>query len=78
MNHNLHRVDTAQLGERDGVSVGGCCTHECSQGRDCPERESGEMPLIDSVLLWVACCVLLIAALSATAPELVLMLLGLI
>ena len=75
---NLHRIDTSQMGQRDGVSVGACCTGDCSQGRDCPERESSEMPLIDSVLLWVACCVLLIAALSATAPELVLMLLGLI
>ena len=33
-----HHVDTSQLGERDGVSVGGCCTHECNEGRDCPQR----------------------------------------
>ena len=74
----LPHVDYSKVGRRDGVSVGACCTGDCNQGRDCPEREEGEMPLIDSVLLWVACCVLLIAALSATAPELVLMLLGLI
>jgi hypothetical protein len=24
----LHRVDSSQLGQRDGVSVGGCCTSE--------------------------------------------------
>jgi hypothetical protein len=43
----LHRVDTSQLGERDGVSVGGCCTHECNEGRDCPEREfDGDAPLM--------------------------------
>jgi hypothetical protein len=32
----LHRVDTSQLGDRDGVSVGGCCNHDCREGRDCP------------------------------------------
>jgi hypothetical protein len=34
----MNRVDTSQLGERDGVSVGGCCSHECNEGRDCPQR----------------------------------------
>jgi hypothetical protein len=32
----LHRVETSQLGNRDGVSVGGCCNHDCREGRDCP------------------------------------------
>ena len=40
----MHRVDTSQMGERDGVSVGGCChcdvsDFNCNQGRDCPKRE---------------------------------------
>ena len=35
----MRRVDTSQLGERDGVSVGDCCNHECNEGRECPERE---------------------------------------
>jgi len=75
---SLHRVDTSQLGERDGASIGACCTGDCSQGRDCPERESGEMSPLMTVLLYVVCAVVLLAALAATAPELVLMLMGLI
>ena len=75
---NLHRVDTSQLGERDGVSIGACCTGDCSQGRDCPERESGELSPLTTVVLYLVVAVLLVAALFATAPELVLMLMGLI
>jgi hypothetical protein len=29
----LHRVDTSQLGDRDGVSVGGCCPSDYSEPR---------------------------------------------
>lgn len=75
---NLHRVDASQLGQRDGVPVGACCTGDCSQGRDCPERESGELSPLATVVLYLFVAVLLVAALFATAPELVLMLLGLI
>lgn len=41
-------------------------------------REESEMSALNIILLYVACAVLLLAALAATAPELVLMLLGLI
>ena len=65
MNHNLHRFDTAQLGERDGVSIGACCTGDCSQGRDCPERieYAGEEPystisMVLSVVIVTALCLL--------------------
>ena len=50
---NLHRVDTSQLDERDGVSVGGCCSHECNEGRDCPAREFDDSaPLMTTLELF--------------------------
>ena len=36
--HRTHRVDTHDLGVDDGVSVGGCCSHFCEEGRSCPQR----------------------------------------
>lgn len=61
----MRRVDTSQLGERDGVSVGGCCNHECNEGRDCPERIdfAGDEPystlsLVLSVVIVTALCLL--------------------
>lgn len=61
----MRRVDTSQLGERDGVSVGGCCNHECNEGRDCPERieYAGDEPystisLVLSVVIVSALCLL--------------------
>jgi hypothetical protein len=38
--HHLHRVDTSQMPEGSGVSVGGCCTQDCNQGRTCPNNRS--------------------------------------
>ena len=49
----LHIVDTENMGERDGVSVGGCCTGDCNQGRDCPVREfDDDAPLMTMLELF--------------------------
>jgi hypothetical protein len=54
----LHRVDTSQLGERDGVSVGGCCNHDCNEGRDCPQRDPvQDVSRFVTVLFVIAICV---------------------
>lgn len=73
----MHRIDTSQMGQRDGVSVGACRTDLPVQFAE-PAPEAFEMSLVSKVLLYAACAVLLFAALAATAPELVLMLLGVI
>jgi hypothetical protein len=39
-----HHVDTHDLAHDDGVSVGGCCTHDCNQGRECPIQYAGPEP----------------------------------
>jgi len=72
------RIGREMLPHVDYSRVGACCTGDCNEGRACPERESGEMSPLMTVLLYVVCAVVLLAALAATAPELVLMLLGLI
>ena len=72
------RIGREMLPHVDYSKVGACCTGDCEQGRSCPERESGELSPLMTVLLYVVCAVVLLAALAATAPELVLMLLGLI
>lgn len=40
------RINTKTMAVDDGVSVGGCCTHECNEGRDCQQRIefAGEEP----------------------------------
>lgn len=67
---NLHRVDTSQLANDDGVSVGGCCTHDCNEGRNCPNREEGDPysggALLIAVLIVAALCLLVLSL----SPEL--------
>jgi hypothetical protein len=67
---NLHRVDTAQLGHDDGVSVGGCCTHECNEGRDCPQRIefAGGEP-VDWPFVAIVALILTVICVAAFSPE---------
>jgi hypothetical protein len=70
---SLHRVDTSQMSQRDGVSVGGCCTHECNEGRDCPQRiefAGGEPYSASSLALAVAVVGVLGLVLWHISPEL--------
>jgi hypothetical protein len=69
----LHRVDTSQLAHDDGVSVGGCCNHDCDEGRKCPNRIefAGPEPyslnsLLVAVLIVAALCLLVLSL----SPEL--------
>jgi hypothetical protein len=39
-----HYVDTHDLAHDDGVSVGGCCNQDCSQGREGPIQYAGREP----------------------------------
>lgn len=57
----LHRVDASQLGCRDGVSVGGCCTHDCNQGRDCPRADDRGMEMLAGYIVMVCVCLLAVA-----------------
>lgn len=53
----LHRVDTAQLGQRDGVAVGACCIHDdCNRGRTCPQRlqQPARQGLLRAARQWLA------------------------
>lgn len=57
----VHRVDTSQLGRRDGVSVGGCCTNDCNQGRDCPRADDRGMEMLAGYIVMVCVCLLAVA-----------------
>lgn len=66
--HRTHRVDTRDLAADDGVSVGGCCTHDCDEGRDCPLS----VDAYEFNPWWarsIAVLVLLAVACIALAPE---------
>jgi len=67
---NLHRVDTAQLGHDDGVSVSGCCTHDCNEGRDCPQRIefAGSEP-VDWPSVAIVALILTVICVAAFSPE---------
>jgi hypothetical protein len=68
---NLHRVDTSQLAPDDGVSVGGCCSGDCNEGRDCPVQYAGDEPYsaLSMVVAIALVCALAVVVWYAT-PEL--------
>lgn len=57
----VHRVDASQLGHRDGVSVGGCCTADCNQGRDCPLDDDRGMEMLAGYIVMVCVCLMAVA-----------------
>lgn len=62
------RINTKTMAVDDGVSVGGCCTHDCNEGRDCPDRAEAyeSSPRWPHVI--VALLVAILAAIAIT-PE---------
>ena len=64
----LHRVDSTQLTERDGVAVGACCNQDCSQGDTCPQRpqQPARPGLLRPALQWLATAAVFVVLALAT------------
>jgi hypothetical protein len=52
----------------DGVSVGGCCTHDCNQGRTCPDAPKPTRTLADWFVDAFMFCVISIAVMVMGRP----------